>query len=72
MYSIVAFPDKEDPTEIVPTLWVDETKIKIKWPPYKQPEKLLAAVRKCIIPEDNGRNMHLLNLYVNVVSYKFF
>lgn len=53
MYSVVKFPDAEDPTEIVPTSWIDEIRMKTKWPPYKQPEKILTAIRKCIIPGDN-------------------
>lgn len=53
MYSVLKFPDPEDPTEIVPTSWINEITMTTKWPPYKQPEKILTAIRKCIIPEDN-------------------
>lgn len=27
--------------------------MKTKWPPDKQPEKILRAIQKCINPEDN-------------------
>lgn len=27
--------------------------MKTKWPPYKQPEKILRTIKKCINPEDN-------------------
>lgn len=52
MYSVLRFPEP-DSTEVVPTSWVDERKMITKWPPYKEPEKVLKAVRKCFIPEDN-------------------
>lgn len=53
MYSVVTFPDAQDPTEIVPISWIDERQMKIKLPSYQQPEKILTAIRKCISPEDN-------------------
>ncbi|XP_071582196.1 uncharacterized protein [Temnothorax nylanderi] len=53
MYSVLKFPETEDPPEIVPTFWVDELKMKTKWPPYDQPEKILKAIRKCVMPEDD-------------------
>jgi hypothetical protein len=53
MYSVLKFPDMDDPAEIVPTSWVDEMRMVTKWPQYKKPEQILKAIRKCFIPEDN-------------------
>lgn len=51
MYSVLKFLDPVDPTEVVPTIWVDEANMKTKWLPYKQPEKIYKAVRKCFVPQ---------------------
>ncbi|KAL0103740.1 hypothetical protein PUN28_017780 [Cardiocondyla obscurior] len=70
MYSVVKFPDPEDPAEIVPTSWVDEISLIPKWPPYKQPEKILKAIRNCINPEDNWLKYKYTQLVCKCVNYE--
>lgn len=74
MYSVLKFPEIEDPAKIVPTSWVDETRKKTKWPPYDDdpPEKILKAIRECITPEDNWPEYPYLLLVCKCGKLKIF
>ena len=55
--------EDEDGKRVIPSLWLSANKNEMKWPPYKDSDKISKAVIRVTKPEENWATYPVLKIF---------